>query len=722
MSQYSAKTEEIFLIARKKTVELNQEQMSSEVLLFSIMDHEKNEGVELLKTNGTNMGKLRTLLTERLNVIKRDVAITTPIPKISNSMKYVLNFAKFIAPAGEITPEHLIFSLYRTPDSVASSMLTEAGYSERGEVKRKTISDRTAAASTPALNAFSLDLTVLAQEGKLDPVIGRESEISRVIEILARRKKNNPALIGEPGVGKTAIVEGLAMRIAAGNVPRMLLNKRILALDINSIIAGTQYRGQFEQRMQMIIKELMKNTDIIVFIDEMHSLMGTGGSEGTGDAASIIKPALSRGHIRCIGATTANEFRKHVEKDGALERRFQKVMIEQPTLEETSQILTQVKYVYELYHGVKIPDEIIPVIIELTERYIQDRFLPDKAIDVLDEAAAVAKLGEHSSVDSEMVRKVVSKTTGVPITSLNLSEREKLKRIGSDLSGRVVGQNDAITAIATSIKRKRTGVKSDKRPSTFLFIGPTGVGKTEMARQLAKYLFDSENAMIRLDMSEFFDRFTISSLIGAPPGYIGYDDSGGKLTEKVRKKPYSVVLFDEIEKAHPDVFNVLLQIFDDGILTDSQGRVVSFKNTIIIITSNIGVETAGKRSLGFSETSADDDMKKNLKQALKSFFKPEFLNRLDDIVTFNRLTKDNMREIMKLMVNDINGRFAVSFTSEAEEWFLKKGFSLEYGARPIRRLIEKEVEAQMADLLLDNPEAKSFEVQFINEKVVVVLK
>jgi len=371
---------------------------------------------------------------------------------------------------------------------------------------------------------------------------------------------------------------------------------------------------------------------------------------------------------------------------------------------------------------VEIPQEAIPTIIELTERYIQDRFLPDKAIDVLDEAAAVAKLAGTVQVDNDIIRGVVSKTTGVPITNLNKSEREKLKHIDTDLSGRLVGQPDAIQAVSNSIKRKRTGVKSDKRPSTFLFIGPTGVGKTEMARQLARYLFDSEQAMIRLDMSEFFDRFTISSLIGAPPGYIGYDDSGGKLTEKVRKKPYSVVLFDEIEKAHPDVFNVLLQIFDDGILTDSQGRVVSFKNTIIIITSNIGVESAGKRNLGFSETSADDDMKKNLKAALKSFFKPEFLNRLDEIVTFNRLDKDSMRQIMKLMVNDINERFTMSFTPEAEDWFLEKGYSTEYGARPMRRLIEKEVESKMADLLLENPDARSFEVQLVDGKVVVVNK
>jgi ATP-dependent Clp protease ATP-binding subunit ClpC len=722
MNQYSTKTEEIFGLARKKATELNQDTISSEVLLFAIVEQGDNEGLTLLNKNGANIGKLRTLLSDRFRVIQRDIAVTNPLPKVSNSMRYILNFAKFISITGTIEADALVHSLYRTPDSVASKMLNEVGYTEVGEPKKKVSSDRTSSQNTPALNAFSMDLTILAQENKLDPVIGRESEISRVIEILARRKKNNPALIGEPGVGKTAIVEGLAMRVAAGNVPKMLLNKRILSLDINSIIAGTQYRGQFEQRMQMIIKELMKNPDIILFIDEMHSLMGTGGTEGTGDAANIIKPALSRGYIKCIGATTANEFRKHVEKDGALERRFQKVMIEQPTLEETAQILGQIKYVYELYHGVEIPQEAIPTIIELTERYIQDRFLPDKAIDVLDEAAAVAKLAGTVQVDNDIIRGVVSKTTGVPITNLNKSEREKLKHIDTDLSGRLVGQPDAIQAVSNSIKRKRTGVKSDKRPSTFLFIGPTGVGKTEMARQLARYLFDSEQAMIRLDMSEFFDRFTISSLIGAPPGYIGYDDSGGKLTEKVRKKPYSVVLFDEIEKAHPDVFNVLLQIFDDGILTDSQGRVVSFKNTIIIITSNIGVESAGKRNLGFSETSADDDMKKNLKAALKSFFKPEFLNRLDEIVTFNRLDKDSMRQIMKLMVNDINERFTMSFTPEAEDWFLEKGYSTEYGARPMRRLIEKEVESKMADLLLENPDARSFEVQLVDGKVVVVNK
>jgi len=722
MSQYSQQVEEIFTTARKKATELNQDNISTEILLYAIVEHENNDGVMLLNKNGTNIGKLRTLLSDRFRITQRDVALTNPIPKISHAMHYVLNFAKFVSLNGTISAETLVHALYRTHDSVASKMLTETGYTEPGEAKKKVFSDRTGSSNTPALNAFSMDLTILAQENKLDPVIGRDSEITRLIEILARRKKNNPALIGESGVGKTAIVEGLAMRIASGNVPRSLVNKRILSLDLNSIIAGTQYRGQFEQRMQMIIKELQKNPDIIIFIDEMHSLMGTGGSEGTGDAANIIKPALSRGYIRCIGATTANEFRKHIEKDGALERRFQKLMVEQPTLEETTQILHQIKYVYELYHGVKIPNVAIPIIIELTERYIQDRFLPDKAIDVLDEAAAVAKLSGATSVDDGIIRKVVSKTTGVPITNLNQSERDKLKHIAQDLETNVVGQSEAITAIATSIKRKRTGVKSDKRPSTFLFIGPTGVGKTETARQLAKYLFDSEQSMIRLDMSEFFDKFTISSLIGSPPGYVGYEDSGGKLTEKVRKKPYSVVLFDEIEKAHPDVFNVLLQIFDDGVLTDAQGRTVSFRNTIIIITSNIGVETVGKRTLGFEDTTADQDMKKNLKAALKSFFKPEFLNRLDEIVTFNKLTKDDMRKIMRLMVNDINERFTVTFTPEAEDWFLEKGYSQEYGARPMRRLLEKEVETRMSDLLLDIPEAKNFEVCVNENKVEVVTK
>jgi ATP-dependent Clp protease ATP-binding subunit ClpC len=715
--EYTEKLEAILTRARAKTIEFGLPQVSTEAVLLAIIEDRENDGYAKIEEYGGNMGKLRSSVMERLRAVQKEPTYVTAVPRLSAQMRFALNFAMLIALDKPLTVEHVVLGLYRNTDGVASRLLVESGFSEPGEQKRRQMSGHAINVGTPAVNAFSTDLTVLAQEGKLDPVIGRDLEISRLVEILARRKKNNPALIGEPGVGKTAIVEGLALRIAAGVVPEFLLNKRIVSLDLNSIVAGTQFRGQFEQRMQAIIKELSKSPDIIVFIDEMHTLMGSGGTEGTGDAANIIKPALSRGQVRVIGATTLKEYRRHIEKDGALERRFQKVQIEQPTLEETVKIIEQVKGIYELFHGVKYAEGLGKIIVDLAERYVQDRFFPDKALDVLDEVGALAKITPDTPiVGADKVRQVISKQTGVPIADLTKGERERLQRIEVDLGVHLVGQPAAIKAVATAIKRKRTGVKSDKRPSTFLFIGPTGVGKTEMARQLAKYLFDSESAMIRLDMSEFFDHFTVSSLIGAPPGYVGYEDGGGKLTEKVRKKPYSIILLDEIEKAHPSIFNVLLQIFDDGVLTDSQGRLISFKNTIVILTSNIGVDKAGKRSLGFNEATANEDMERNLQVSLKQHFRPEFLNRLDGVVTFHRLTKEDMAKIFKLMLDDINEKFKVVVSEEALVWFLEKGYSPEYGARPLRRLIEKEIETRMADELLIYPEATEFEITLENNE------
>lgn len=624
---------------------------------------------------------------------------------------------------------------------------------------------------TPVLDNFGIDITRAAEEGRLDPIVGRGREIERLAQILSRRKKNNPVLIGEPGVGKSAIAEGLALRIIDKKVSRVLFDKRVVTLDLASIVAGTKYRGQFEERIKAILNELSKNPNIILFIDEIHTIVGAGGATGSLDAANMLKPALARGEIQCIGATTLDEYRQHIEKDGALERRFQKVMIEPTTVDETIEILNNIKEKYEDHHNVNFTPEAIEACVKLTERYISDRHLPDKAIDAMDEAGSRVhisnivvpetileleqkieetkenkikavkaqnfelaasfrdkektlidelesskakweeELQKHrETVDSEKVAEVVAMMTGIPVQRVAQAEGSRLLQMGEQLKGKVVGQDDAIVKIVKAIQRNRAGLKDPNRPiGSFVFLGPTGVGKTHLAKILAQYLFDTTDALIRIDMSEYMEKFSVSRLVGAPPGYIGYEE-GGQLTEKVRRRPYSVVLLDEIEKAHPDVFNILLQVLDEGRLTDSLGRRVDFKNTIIIMTSNIGTRELKDfgRGIGFStgnRPSDSDHAKSVIEKALKKAFAPEFLNRIDDVVIFNSLEKDDIRKIIDIELKGLYQRveslgYKLELSAEAKDFIASKGYDVQYGARPLRRAIQKYLEDEMAEVII----------------------
>ncbi|WP_338833806.1 Negative regulator of genetic competence ClpC/MecB [Moorella humiferrea] len=650
------------------------------------------------------------------------------------------------------------------------------------------------AGQTPTLDQFSRDLTRLAREDKLDPVIGREKEIERVIQILSRRTKNNPVLIGDPGVGKTAIVEGLAQRIVQNQVPEVLRDKRVVALDMSGMVAGTKYRGEFEERFKRVMDEVRAAGNVILFIDELHTLIGAGAAEGAIDAANILKPALARGELQTIGATTIDEYRKHIEKDAALERRFQAVMVGEPTVEETIAILKGLRDRYEAHHRVKISDEALEAAARLSDRYITDRYLPDKAIDLVDEAASRVRLKvytapddvkklearleelekekaaavhaqefekaaalrdeekkikeeleakkgewqkekglEKSVVTAEDIAQIVSSWTGIPVTQLAQEESERLLRLEEILHQRVIGQDEAVRAVARAVRRARAGLKDPKRPiGSFIFLGPTGVGKTELARALAEALFGDEDAMIRFDMSEYMEKHTVSRLVGAPPGYVGYEESG-QLTEAVRRRPYSVVLFDEIEKAHPDIFNVLLQVLDDGRLTDAKGRTVDFRNTVIIMTSNIGAGTIKRESLGFkastSEVAAEsyEKMKKHIMEELRRTFRPEFLNRIDEIIVFHALSKEDIRKIVDLMLADLNRRLednklTVEVTDEAKEILIKEGFDEAFGARPLRRAIQTLIEDQLSDEMLAGKIAPGDKVRAVARDGKIVLE
>ena len=627
--------------------------------------------------------------------------------------------------------------------------------------------------STPTLDQYSRDLTQLAAEGKLDPVIGRDKEITRLIQILSRRTKNNPCLTGEPGVGKTAIVEGLAQRIVMGMVPDTVKDKRLVVLDLSGMVAGSKYRGEFEERIKNVIQEVKEHQGILLFIDEIHTIIGAGGAEGALDASNILKPSLSRGEIQLIGATTLEEYRKYIEKDAALERRFQPVTVEEPSSEETVEILKGLRPYYEKHHGVKIEDEALEAAVKMSQRYINDRFLPDKAIDIIDEAASKVQLAGYQSapemeqyemelnelreekeqavktadierakkaqvrqneveaemekirikterrnkrkklvVDEAAVAETISDWTKIPLQKLTEGETKRLARLEKELHKRVIGQNEAVKAVAQAVKRGRVGLKDPNRPiGSFLFLGPTGVGKTELSKALADAMFGTDNSLIRVDMSEYMEKHTVSKLIGSPPGYVGYDE-GGQLSEKVRRNPYSVVLFDEVEKAHPDVFNVLLQVLDDGHITDSTGRVVDFKNTVIIMTSNAGAENiVAPKSLGFASSSTDeqihDDMKNKVMDEVRRMFRPEFLNRIDDIIVFHMLKKEQIGQIVDIMMKTINDRImeqmklSVELDDDAKAYIVDKGYDAKYGARPLRRTIQNEIEDELAERILE---------------------
>ena len=651
--------------------------------------------------------------------------------------------------------------------SFSSSHKESATPSNVGQTKTKPSND------TPVLDNFGTDMTKAAAEGKLDPIVGREKEIQRIAQILSRRKKNNPVLIGEPGVGKSAIIEGLAQRIVQRKISRVLFDKRVINLDLGAVVAGTKYRGQFEERIKAILNELSKNPNIILFIDEIHTLVGAGAASGSMDGANMLKPALARGDLQCIGATTLDEFRKSIEKDGALERRFQKVIVDPTSPEETLQILQNIKERYEEHHNMIYTDEALKACVKLTERYITDRNLPDKAIDALDETgsrvhisnivvpdhiealeatieatkneklAAVKSqnfelaasfrdrerqylselewaksawekdMQQHrETVDADQVAEVVAMMSGVPVQRIAKSENVRLREMGNILKEKVIGQDEAVDKIAKAIQRNRVGLQNPKKPiGTFMFLGPTGVGKTYLAKKLAEYLFDSEDALIRIDMSEYLEKFAVSRLIGAPPGYVGYEE-GGQLTEKVRRKPYSVVLLDEIEKAHPDVFNILLQILDEGHLTDSIGRRINFKNTILIMTSNIGTRQLKDfgRGIGFhsaSEGETDKDFSRSIiRKALEKKFAPEFLNRVDDTVMFDQLNKDSINQIIDIELNEVYKRiesqgYHIRITDEAKEYITSKGYDVQFGARPLKRAIQKYIEDELAEIILE---------------------
>ena len=764
----------------------------SEHILIGLLAEGTSAAAQLLEESGVTYERVLESVKEKLGSGNSTIKIKPQdfTPRAKRTMQ-VANAERAAMNNGYIGTEHLLLALLEDDDSYACVIMGELG-ADPEELRRSILSEagsegsfanegESAAikrggkkGSTKTLEQFGRDLTALAQQGKIDPVIGREKEIERVIQILSRRTKNNPCLIGEPGVGKTAVAEGLALKIAEDEVPELLKGKRIFSLDLTGMIAGTKYRGDFEERIKNAIEEVKNADNIILFIDELHTIVGAGATEGSADAANILKPSLARGDFQVIGATTLNEYRKYIEKDAALERRFQPVNVGEPTEEESVEILKGLRDKYEAHHKVKITDEAINAAVTLSSRYINDRYLPDKAIDLVDEAASRVRLNTYTAPDSvkelenaikeqenelesavnaqefercakirdtikklkeekenakndwkeksrqingevtaEDIAKIVSMWTGVPVVQLTEEESARLLRLEDELHKRVIGQSEAVSAVSRAIRRGRVGLKDPKRPiGSFIFLGPTGVGKTELTKALAQTMFGSEDAMIRLDMSEYMEKHTVAKLIGSPPGYVGYDE-GGQLTEKVRRKPYSVILFDEIEKAHPDVFNMLLQILDDGRLTDSQGRTVDFKNTVIVMTSNVGaslITGQSNKRLGFANendaSAENENIRETVLSELKKLFKPEFLNRVDDIVVFSKLTHDEIKQIASNMLETLSDRLKamevnVSFTEAAKDRLADEGFDDTYGARPLRRTIQTKIEDVISEKLLD---------------------
>ena len=788
---FTDRVRKVLQMAREEAARLHHEYVGTEHILLGLIREGEGVAAAVLQNLNVDLDDIQQKIEETVKKGKAAAAAGPDLPYTSRAKK-VLELA--MTEAREINhsyvgTEHLLLGLLREEKGIAAQVLTDAGVSleaSRAETLRLLGSDMPQPAGggapppqqaaqpkaekkskTPALDHFCRDLTQLAAENQLDPTIGRAKEIERVMEILARRKKNNPVLIGEPGVGKTAIVEGLALLIANGQCPDVLRDHRVLSLDMAAVIAGTKYRGQFEERLKAVMNEIAQNKNIVLFIDELHTLVGAGAAEGAIDASNMLKPALARGELQCVGASTLNEYRKYIEKDGALERRFQTVMVEPPSVEETIEILKGLRKKYEDHHRVEIPDATLKAAAELSERYITDRFLPDKAIDVIDEAGARARLASQAPppeiadlkaglekvnlqkeeavrdqnferaaslrdqerdlqsrirqandewekerqtrrpvIDEEAISFIVSRWTGIPVTRLQEAEATRLLRMEDEIHGSVVGQDEAIRAVARAIRRSRAGLKDPTRPiGSFVFCGPTGVGKTELARALARFLFADASALIRVDMSEYMEKFSVSRLIGAPPGYVGYEDSG-TLTKAVRRKPYAVVLLDEIEKAHPDVFNILLQVLDEGHLTDNYGRVIDFKNTVVIMTSNVGArDIMSGKTMGFHGADAKHDferMQERIKDELNRVFNPEFLNRLDDIIVFHPLDREHIAQIVTILMREVQRRLGdeVRLTPAALDFLVEKGYDQNFGARPLRRSIQRYIEDPLSERIL----------------------
>jgi ATP-dependent Clp protease ATP-binding subunit ClpC len=766
--RFTDKGRKIIILAREEAERHQNDYLGTEHLVLAILRESDGIALMILKKMGLSTEQIRLEIERNLpgggtTMTFGEIPFS---PRVKKVIEYGVEEARLLGH-NHIGSEHLLLGLLREEEGIGGKILRSLGANLLTArqltvtfLRKSTPRERDRKSNTPALDEFGRDLTQMAQEGQLDPVIGRADEIERVLQILSRRTKNNPVLIGESGVGKTAIVEGLAQRIVQSEVPDNLLSRRVIALDLGSLVAGTKYRGQFEERLKVVMKEIVQAGNIIIFIDELHTLVGAGAAEGSIDASNMLKPALSRGEIQCIGATTLDEYRKHIEKDGALKRRFQPIYVQPPSIDETVRIIQGLRDRYEEHHGVEITEDAIVEAVKLSDRYITDRFLPDKAIDLIDETGSRAKLqtyalpGELKAMEQELkkvsrdkelaismqnfeeavrhreeeerlrklldeskrewkknqekqkptigkedVAYVVSKMTGIPLFKLEEEESNKLLRMEEFLHKRVVGQNEAISAVCRAIRRSRAGLKEAKKPiGSFIFLGPTGVGKTELARTLAEFLFNTEDALIRIDMSEYQEKFTSSRLFGAPPGYVGYEE-GGQLTERVRRRPYSVVLFDEIEKAHPDVFNLLLQVLDDGVLTDSLGRKVDFKNTVVIMTSNIGTKLIQKGvSLGFQSTDAEQDRhkKEEVLGELRRQFSPEFLNRIDEIVVFHQLDKTHLTSILDILLRELNMRLIekgveIEVDDEVKAWLIKEGYEPLYGARPMRRTVQRAI-------------------------------
>ena len=803
--KFTARAEKALEYAQDLAMELGHNYIGTEHILYGLISEGTGIASKVLENQGISAEKIKESIEEIVGV-GDEIEDSNQITFTPRSKRVIESAFLDARRTGTeyIGTEHLLIGIMKEGDSVATRILLEEGinpqilYNELLKVlneegsnseDEKSSSNKSSYNSTPTLNQYGVDLTKQAREGKLDPVIGRKDEIQRVIQILSRRTKNNPCLIGEPGVGKTAVAEGLAEKIVAGDVPEILKNKRVVSLDMASMVAGAKYRGDFEERIKKALKEVQKAGDIIIFIDEIHTIVGAGSAEGAIDAANILKPLLARGEIQLIGATTLKEYRKYIEKDAALERRFSPVNVNEPTEEETIQILKGLRDKYEAHHNVKITDEAIKAAVELSSRYINDRFLPDKAIDLIDEAASKVRMKSYTEPESfkgikdeiekldkekeeairvqnfekaaklrdkenskkkeledakkewenknskkistlkeEDIANVIASWTGIPVTKVSQTENDKLKNLEENLHKRVIGQDEAVSAVAKAIKRSRMGLKDPNKPiGSFLFLGPTGVGKTELSKALAENLFGSEDALIRIDMSEYMESHSVSKLIGSPPGYVGYDEAG-QLTEKIRRKPYSVILFDEVEKAHPDVMNMLLQVLDDGRLTDSQGRTVNFKNTVIIMTSNIGAKLiTEKKSLGFIQEKENsekeyEDIKKDVMGELKKEFKPEFLNRIDEIIVFHKLEDKEIKEILNVLLANVtkllkNQGIELTVDEKAKELVINKGTDKTFGARPLKRAIQTMIEDKIAEAMLDGKVKNKINVTAENEEI-----